>query len=235
MVWRVCSGCCRVSSSVPFLHFYDGFRTSHEIQKIEVIDYDDMATLFNWDAYWAFKKRAINPERPDTRGTAQNPDIYFQSREACNKYYTATPGIVAMYMEKVSKLTGRTYNLFDYVGDPRADRVIVAMGSGCEAIEETVNAMNGQGEIILRTHQEDQWVVVEIEDNGPGIPDEFQSRIFDPFFTTKSPGEGTGLGLSITYGLVKKLGGDIRVHSTIGQGTAFTITFPTKSATDEEE
>ena len=134
-----------IEASVPFLHFYDGFRTSHEIQKIEVIDYDDMAKLFNWDAYWAFKNRAINPERPDTRGTAQNPDIYFQSREACNKYYMATPAIVAKYMEQVSQLTGRTYNLFDYVGDPQADRVIVAMGSGCEAIEETVNAMNSQG------------------------------------------------------------------------------------------
>ncbi|MCG6931944.1 MAG: pyruvate:ferredoxin (flavodoxin) oxidoreductase [Desulfofustis sp.] len=134
-----------IEASVPFLHFYDGFRTSHEIQKIEVIDYADMAKLFNWDAYWAFKKRAINPERPDTRGTAQNPDIYFQSREASNKYYLATPAIVAKYMKQVSELTGRTYNLFDYVGDPQADRVIVAMGSGCEAIEETVNAMNGRG------------------------------------------------------------------------------------------
>ncbi len=137
-----------IEASVPFLHFYDGFRTSHEIQKIEVIDYDDMAKLFNWDAYWAFKKRAINPERPDTRGTAQNPDIYFQSREACNTYHLATPAIVAKYMEQVSKLTGRTYNLFDYVGDPQAERVVVAMGSGCEAIEETVNAMNNQGEKV---------------------------------------------------------------------------------------
>ena len=137
-----------MEASVPFLHFYDGFRTSHEIQKIEVINYEDMGKLFNWDAYWEFKKRAINPEHPDTRGTAQNPDIYFQSREASNKYYQATPGIVAKYMEQVSALTGRTYNLFDYVGDPQADRVIVAMGSGCEAIEETVNAMNAQGEKV---------------------------------------------------------------------------------------
>ena len=137
-----------IESSVPFLHFFDGFRTSHEIQKIEVIDYDDMAKLFNWDAYWAFKKRAINPEHPDTRGTAQNPDIYFQGREACNKFYMAAPAIVAKYMEQVSQLTGRTYNLFDYVGDPQADRVIVAMGSGCEAIEETVTAMNNQGEKV---------------------------------------------------------------------------------------
>ncbi len=137
-----------IEASVPFLHFYDGFRTSHEIQKIEVIDYADMARLFNWEAYWAFKNRAINPERPDTRGTAQNPDIYFQSREACNTYYQAVPGIVAKYMAQVSELTGRTYNLFDYVGDPQADRVVVAMGSGCEAIEETVNALNSRGEKV---------------------------------------------------------------------------------------
>ncbi|MBE0584084.1 MAG: pyruvate:ferredoxin (flavodoxin) oxidoreductase [Desulfofustis sp.] len=137
-----------MESSVPFLHFYDGFRTSHEIQKIEVIDYQDMAKLFNWDAYWAFKKRAINPERPDTRGTAQNPDIYFQSREAVNNHYLATPAIVAKCMQQVSALTGRNYSLFDYIGDPQAERVIVAMGSGCEAIEETVDALVARGEKV---------------------------------------------------------------------------------------
>ncbi|BDD87895.1 pyruvate:ferredoxin (flavodoxin) oxidoreductase [Desulfofustis limnaeus] len=137
-----------MEASVPFLHFYDGFRTSHEIQKIEVIDYADMAKLFNWDAYWAFKKRAINPERPDTRGTAQNPDIYFQGREAVNKFYLATPAIVSKCMKQVSELTGRPYHLFDYVGDPEAERVIVAMGSGCEAIEETVNALVARGEKV---------------------------------------------------------------------------------------
>jgi pyruvate-ferredoxin/flavodoxin oxidoreductase len=137
-----------MEASVPFLHFYDGFRTSHEIQKIEMIDYQDMAKLFNWDAYWAFKKRAINPERPDTRGTAQNPDIYFQSREAANTHYLATPGIVSKYMEQVGALTGRSYHLFDYIGHPEAEQVIVAMGSGCEAIEETVNVMVERGEKV---------------------------------------------------------------------------------------
>jgi pyruvate-ferredoxin/flavodoxin oxidoreductase len=137
-----------MESSVPFLHFYDGFRTSHEIQKIEVIDYQDMAKLFNWDAYWAFKKRAINPERPDTRGTAQNPDIYFQSREAVNNHYLATPAIVTKCMQQVGELTGRNYQLFDYIGDPEAERVIVAMGSGCEAIEETVDALVARGEKV---------------------------------------------------------------------------------------
>ena len=135
-----------MDSRVPFLHFYDGFRTSHEIQKIEMIEYEDMASLFNFDAYKEFKKRAINPEHPDTRGTAQNPDIYFQGREAANSYYLKIPGIVKESMKKVSDLTGREYNLFDYVGDPEADRVIVAMGSSCEAIEESVNELNNQGE-----------------------------------------------------------------------------------------
>ncbi len=137
-----------IEARVPFLHFYDGFRTSHEIQKIEVISYDDMASLYNWDAYHEFKKLAINPENPNTRGTAQNPDIYFQGREACNKYYLATPAIVANNMKKVGELTGRHYSLFDYVGDPQAEKVIVAMGSGCEAIEESVEALMAQGEKV---------------------------------------------------------------------------------------
>jgi pyruvate-ferredoxin/flavodoxin oxidoreductase len=135
-----------IEARVPFLHFYDGFRTSHEIQKIEMIDYEDMAGLFNYDAYKAFKSRAVNPEHPDTRGTAQNPDIYFQGREAANSYYLKIPAIVKACMKKVSDLTGRDYNLFDYVGDPEADRVVVAMGSGCEAIEESINELNAQGE-----------------------------------------------------------------------------------------
>ncbi|CCK82237.1 pyruvate:ferredoxin (flavodoxin) oxidoreductase [Desulfobacula toluolica] len=135
-----------VEGRVPFVHFYDGFRTSHEIQKIEMIDYKDMASLFNYEAYKAFKSRAVNPEHPDTRGTAQNPDIYFQGREAANSYYLKIPAIVKDYMKKVSDLTGREYSLFDYVGDPEADRVIVAMGSGCEAIEESINQLNAQGE-----------------------------------------------------------------------------------------
>ncbi len=135
-----------MESRVPFLHFYDGFRTSHEIQKIEMIEYEDMASLFNYDEYRKFKNRAINPEHPDTRGTAQNPDIYFQGREAANSFYLKVPGIVKETMKKVSDLTGREYNLFDYVGHPEAERVIVAMGSGCEAIEESINELNNQGE-----------------------------------------------------------------------------------------
>ncbi len=135
-----------IEASVPFMHFYDGFRTSHEIQKIEMIDYDDMKALFNMDAYKKFKERAVNPENPNTRGTAQNPDVFFQGREASNSYYLKVPSIVEKYMKKVGDLTGREYNLFDYVGDPGAEKIIVAMGSACEAIEEVITRLNKGGE-----------------------------------------------------------------------------------------
>lgn len=137
-----------IESSVPFLHFFDGFRTSHEIQKIELIDYDDMGKLINMEALENFRARAVNPEAPELRGTAQNPDIYFQGREAVNVYYEEVPDVVADYMKKVSALTGRKYNLFDYVGDPNADRVIISMGSSCETIEEVVNHLNARGESV---------------------------------------------------------------------------------------
>jgi pyruvate-ferredoxin/flavodoxin oxidoreductase len=137
-----------IEGSVPFLHFFDGFRTSHEIQKIEIIDYKDMANLVNWEAVRRFRNRAANPERPELRGTAQNPDVYFQGREAANPYYLKIPSIVESYMAKVGKVTGRYYNLFDYVGDPKAERIIISMGSSCETIEETVNHMIGKGEKV---------------------------------------------------------------------------------------
>jgi len=137
-----------VEASVPFLSFFDGFRTSHEIQKIEVIDYDDMKPLLNMDKVAAFRARSMNPEHPDVRGTAQNPDIYFQGREASNSYYDAIPAIVEEYMKKVSAITGRAYKPFDYVGAKDADRVIIAMGSGCEAIEEVVNHLCAKGEKV---------------------------------------------------------------------------------------
>jgi len=135
-----------IESSVPFLHFFDGFRTSHEIQKIEMIDYKDMAKLVNWDAVAKFRARGVSPERPEIRGTAQNPDVYYQGGETRNSYYEKTPGIVADYMKKVSALTGRSYKPFDYVGDPEADRVVIAMGSSCETFEEVVNYLAARGE-----------------------------------------------------------------------------------------
>ncbi|MGA8019045.1 MAG: pyruvate:ferredoxin (flavodoxin) oxidoreductase [Desulfobacterales bacterium] len=137
-----------IEASVPFLHFFDGFRTSHEIQKIELIDYEDMARLVNREAVARFRARGTNPERPELRGTAQNPDIYFQGREAANSYYLKLAGIVADYMKKVGELTGRQYQLFDYIGDPAAEQVVVSMGSSCETIEEVVNYLVKQGQKI---------------------------------------------------------------------------------------
>jgi len=137
-----------IESRVPFIHFFDGFRTSHEIQKVEMIEYSDMAKLVNWDAISEFRARGTNPERPELRGTAQNPDIYFQGREAANPYYLKVPDMVIANMKKIGDLTGRKYNLFDYVGAPDAKRVIVSMGSSCETIEEVVNFMAGKGEDV---------------------------------------------------------------------------------------
>ncbi|MCM0080727.1 pyruvate:ferredoxin (flavodoxin) oxidoreductase [Geomonas sp. Red32] len=137
-----------LDGSVPFVHFFDGFRTSHEVQKIEVIEYDQMAGLVDLDRIAQFRARAMNPEHPELRGTAQNPDIYFQGRERSNPYYLALPSVVTACMEKVGQLTGRRYRLFDYVGAPKAERVIVTMGSSCETVEEVVRYYQRQGEKI---------------------------------------------------------------------------------------
>ena len=137
-----------VEASVPFMSVFDGFRTSHEIQKIAVIDYEDMKPLLNQKKLAEFRKKAMNFEHPNIRGTAQNPDIYFQGREAANAYYDAIPDIVTDYMQKVGKLTGRRYKLFDYIGHPKADKIIIAMGSACETIEETVNYLNASGKKV---------------------------------------------------------------------------------------
>ncbi len=137
-----------MDSSVPFLHFFDGFRTSHEIQKVELFDYDDLAKLVNYDAVKAFKDKALRPEKPVTRGTAQNPDIFFQNRERANPYYDKVPFIVEEKMRMVENLTGRKYRLFDYVGHPEADRIVVAMGSGLDTLEQTVEYLNAQGEKV---------------------------------------------------------------------------------------
>lgn len=137
-----------IKSRVPFLHFFDGFRTSHEIQKIEVLDYADLAKLVDMDAVKAFRDSAQNPEHPVTKGTAQNPDIYFQAREASNKFYDAVPEIVENYMDEITKLTGRTYKPFTYYGAPDAENIIVAMGSVNEAIKETIDYLAKKGEKV---------------------------------------------------------------------------------------
>ncbi len=135
-----------IRSRVPFLHFFDGFRTSHEIQKIEAMEQESLAALIDKDALQRFRNNSLNPERPVTRGTAQNPDIYFQSREAANPFYNVLPEIVADYMVKISEITGRTYRPFVYYGAPDAENIIVAMGSITETIKETVDYLNSKGE-----------------------------------------------------------------------------------------
>ncbi len=134
-----------IKSRVPFLHFFDGFRTSHEIQKVEVPSTEQFASLVDQDALQAFRNRALNPEHPVTRGTAQNPDIYFQSREAANKFYDVIPDMVEDYMQEMKKITGREYHPFVYYGAPDAEDIIVAMGSVTETIRETVDYLNAQG------------------------------------------------------------------------------------------
>ena len=134
-----------IKGRVPFIHFFDGFRTSHEIQKIEMWDYNDLAEMVDMDAVNAFRKRALNPEHPVLRGTAQNPDIFFQAREACNEYYNAIPGIVENYMNTVNAKIGTDYKLFNYCGAADAEHIIVAMGSVCDTIEETIDYLNAKG------------------------------------------------------------------------------------------
>ncbi|MEQ8155843.1 MAG: pyruvate:ferredoxin (flavodoxin) oxidoreductase [Clostridiaceae bacterium] len=137
-----------IKTRVPFLNFFDGFRTSHEVQKIEVLEYDELASLLDWEAVDSFKRRALNPDHPVTRGTAQNADIYFQEREVVNNFYNNLPEVVESYMAEITKLTGREYNCFDYYGAPDADRVIVAMGSATDVCEETVDYLNAKGQKV---------------------------------------------------------------------------------------
>ena len=134
-----------IRANIPFVNFFDGFRNSHEIQKIEVIDYDTMAEMVDMQYVENFRIRALNPELPGVKVGAQNPDVYFQGRETVNPYYLDAPKIVQDYMDLVAKKIGRQYHLFDYFGAPDADRIIIAMGSGCEALDETVKYLNGQG------------------------------------------------------------------------------------------
>jgi pyruvate-ferredoxin/flavodoxin oxidoreductase len=137
-----------IKGRVPFINFFDGFRTSHELQKIEVWDYDDLKEMCDMDAVNAFRKRALNPERPVMRGSHENGDIFFQHREACNSYYEAIPGIVEEYMDKVNAKLGTNYKLFNYYGAPDAERVIIAMGSICDVAEEVIDYLTAKGEKV---------------------------------------------------------------------------------------
>ena len=135
-----------LKAKVPFLHFFDGFRTSHEVQKIEILEYEKLAEMADKEAIADFRKRAMNPEHPHLQGTAQNPDIFFQNTEAANKYYDETPAVVEQTMRDFYEAFGRKYNLFDYAGAPDAENIVILMGSGCETAEETVNYLNSKGE-----------------------------------------------------------------------------------------
>jgi pyruvate-ferredoxin/flavodoxin oxidoreductase len=135
-------------SRLPFLHFFDGFRTSHEVQKVEELTFDDMRAMINDDLVNAHRERALSPDHPVLRGTAQNPDVFFQGRETVNKYYPAAVGIVQEEMDKFSALTGRSYSLIDYAGAPDAERVIVIMGSGADTVQETVENLLQKGEKV---------------------------------------------------------------------------------------
>src|SRR5262249_27272828 len=135
-----------LESRIPFLHFFDGFRTSHEVAKIEELSDDDLRSLISEEAIYAHRQRALTPDRPVLRGTAQNPDVFFQAREAANSYYDATPAIVEDVMAKLFARTGRPYGLFEYEGHPEAERIIVIMGSGAETVHETVSALGSGGE-----------------------------------------------------------------------------------------
>ncbi len=137
-----------IKGRVPFLHFFDGFRTSHEIQKVALLDYEDMGKLLDWKAVEQFRKKSLNPEHPCIRGTTQNPDIFFQQREACNPFFSALPEVVEDYMQEINRLTGKDYHLFNYHGAADAKHVIVAMGSVCDTALETVDYLNGRGEKV---------------------------------------------------------------------------------------
>src|SRR5215510_10805100 len=148
MDFALISQAATLESRVPFLHVFDGFRTSHEVMKIEELSDEQIRAMIDEQLIQAHRQRALTPDRPVMRGTAQNPDVFFQSRERANSFYTATPQTVEKLMKKFAEMIGREYRLFDYVGAPDAERVIVMMGSGCEAAEETVATLRARGEKI---------------------------------------------------------------------------------------
>ena len=191
-----------IKGSVPVLHFFDGFRTSHEIQKIEMWDNEDLADMVDYEALEKFRANALNPEHPVLRGSAQNPDIFFQAREACNKYYDAFPAIVEDYMNQVNAKIGTDYKLFNYYGAADAESVIIAMGSVCETIDETIDYLTAKGEKVG---------VVKVRLYRPFVAEKLVEVIPETVKTinvldrTKEPGSlGEPLYLDVVYGLGSK-------------------------------
>ena len=183
-----------LESRVPFLHFFDGFRTSHEVQKIEEIPTEVIREMIDDKFVAEFRARALDPEHPTMRGTAQNPDINFQGRETCNKYYEATPAIVQKYMDKLAKLTGRAYKLYDYVGAPDAEYVVVAMGSGCDTLHETVDALLKEGKKVglLKVHLYRPFSMVDFVKALPATV-----KVVTVLDRTKEPGANDPLYLDV--------------------------------------
>ena len=184
-----------LEAKVPFLHFFDGFRTSHEVQKIDEIGYDVIRKMINDDYVADFRRRALDPEHPTMRGTAQNPDVYFQGRESSNKYYEATPAIVQKYMDMLKELTGRAYKLYDYVGAADAEYVVVAMGSGCDTLHETVDALVKEGKKVglLKVHL---YRPFSMKDFVKAIP--ATVKCITVLDRTKEPGSNDPLYLDVT-------------------------------------
>lgn len=200
-----------IKGRVPFMHFFDGFRTSHEVQKIEVWDYSDLEDMLDFEAVDSFRRRALNPERPVLRGTAQNDDIFFQAREACNKYYDAVPGVVTEYMNKVNAKIGTDYKPFNYYGAQDAEHVIIAMGSVCETIEEVVDYLNAAGEKVG---------LVKVRLYRPFVSEYLQSAIpktvkkITVLDRTKEPGSvGEPLYLDVLAALSSTESGNITLYS----------------------
>ena len=174
-----------IKSRVPFVNFFDGFRTSHEIQKINVWDYKDLKDMVDMDAVKAFRERALNPEHPTMRGSHENGDIFFQHREACNKYYNDAVATTEMYMNMVNEKLGTDYKLFNYYGAEDADRVIVAMGSVCDTIKETIDFLNARGEKVgmIKVHLYRPFSVKHLVDV---IPDSVRRFLLLPLLKTLS-------------------------------------------------
>ena len=211
-----------LKSRVPFLHFFDGFRTSHEIQKIEVWDYDDLKSMVDMDDVQAFRARALNPERPVLRGSAENSDIFFQHREACNKYYNDAVATTEMYMNMVNEKLGTDYKLFNYYGAEDAERIIVAMGSVCDTIKETVDFLNARGEKVgmIKVHLYRPFSVKHLIDV---IPDSVKTiSVID---RTKEPGSlGEPLFLDVVAALKNSKFSNVPVYGgRYGLGSKYTL------------
>ena len=196
-----------LASRIPFLHFFDGFRTSHEVMKIEELTMDDMRTMIDEDLVIAHRQRALTPDRPTIGGTAQNPDVYFIGRETVNKFYNAIPGIVQGTMDKFAALTGRQYHLFDYVGAPDATDVIIQ-----ELMTNIVKHANAN-EVIIEVSKTEELIRIIVSDNGSG---------FDP----KIANHKKGIGIKNMLSRVNKMNGTLHIDSDKSNGSTFIIEIP---------